>query len=386
MNIIWSAHQVGIIIFLFVILIITLTNIKILGNLGRYPMPSRFPRVSVMVPARNEEDNIRSCVESLLAQYYPDFQVIVLDDNSTDRTWKILSELAEENDKLKIFKGEPLPAGWLGKNWACHQLSQKADGDIFLFTDADTQHHPDLIRDGVAAMRAKNADLLTAFPCEKVVTWGERLMVPLFPWFIIGFLPLVIAYKTNSPTLSAAIGQFMMFKRKAYERIEGHKALKNNVVDDVQLARNIKEAGLRWRMVNGKDRIGCRMYHSFQEAYNGFTKNLFAGFGYKIIKFIFVWLWIGFMFLQPLILIILKLLGIDFPMYTMDLAGVAVFLAFMIWLASNWCFRFPLYLALLYPVNMVLILSIAFGSLTFALTGQANWKGRTFARHEIKWW
>lgn len=385
MSIFWLQHQIGVFAFLLAILVITLSNIRLLGKLGNYPAPSRFPRVSVLVPARNEEDNVGACVRSLLNQQYPDFKVLALDDNSTDGTWQVLSQLASEDDRLRAIKGDQLPPGWFGKHWACHQLAQAAEGELLLFTDADTRHHPCALSDAVAALLARKADLLTAFPREEVVSWGERLTVPLFPWFIISFLPLFIAYRVRDPSFSATVGQFMLLRRDAYEQIGGYEAIRQEAVDDVALGRRIKAQGLRWRMINGRERIRCRMYHSFREAYRGFTKNLFAGFGYKILKFALVWLWLGLVFLQPVIVLAIGATG-TLSSFSMVLAVAAVAVSLLIWGASNLCFRFPMYLTFIYPVNMIVALAIATGSMVFALTGRADWKGRTFVKREVKWW
>jgi len=383
----WVQHQIGLLIFLLAILLITLSNILILRKLGDYPMPEHFPGVSVLIPARNEENNIGHCVRSLLNQEYPDFEVLVLDDNSTDGTWKVLSEIASENEPLNAIRGKKLPDGWFGKHWACHQLAQAARGELFLFTDADTRHHPLALRDAVAALIARKADLLTAFPHEEVISWGERLTVPLFPWFVIAFLPLFLAYRLREPSLSATIGQFMLFRRQAYEQIGGYEAIRQEVVDDVALGRRIKAEGLKWRMINGDKRIRCRMYHSFREGYRGFTKNLFAGFGYKILKFTLVWLWLGIAFLEPVIVLVTALTGpVSLSNLSIVLAAAAAVTSLLIWGASHWCFDFPLYLTLLYPVSIVVALAIAAGSMFFALTGRADWRGRVFAKPELKWW
>jgi len=382
----WTHHQIGVLIFLIVILLITLSNIRILRKLGSYPLPSQYPFISVLVPARNEEENIGDCIRSLLNQDYPNFEVLVLDDNSTDGTWRILNELSAKNNKLRILKGEPLPDGWFGKHWACHQLSQRADGEVFLFTDADTRHNPNSLKDGVAGMIAEKADLITAFPREEIISWGERMMVPLFPWFILCFLPLIVAYRTQSPAFSAAIGQFLMISREAYKKIGGYEAIRQEAVDDVALARNIKANGLRWRMSLGYDQLYCRMYHGFREAYSGFTKNLFAGFGYKILTFTFVWLCIGTAFLEPIMALFLGLMGLKLSFLTFTLAGIGVLFSLMIWGASHWRFGFPIYLTFLYPVSVILLLIIAFSSMIFALTGKAGWKGRYFTKPKIGWW
>lgn len=367
------------------ILFITLSNIRILRKLASYPLPLQYPFISVLVPARNEEESIGDCIRSLLNQDYPNFEVLVLDDNSTDRTWQIITELSTENRRLRILKGEQLPDGWFGKHWACHQLSQYADGEVFLFTDADTRHNPNSLKDGIAGMIAEKADLITAFPREETASLGERMMVPLFPWFILCFLPLIVAYRTQSPAFSAAIGQFLMISREAYKKIGGYEAIRREAVDDVALARNIKANGLRWRMSLGYDQLYCRMYHSLHEAYRGFTKNLFAGFGYKILTFTFVWLCIGIAFLEPIIVLFFGIVGANLSFLILALAGIGSLISLMIWGASHWRFGFPIYLAFLYPISVILLLIIAFSSMIFTLTGKAGWKGRYFAKPKIRW-
>ncbi|MGQ9610434.1 MAG: glycosyltransferase [bacterium] len=386
MELVWINHQINIVIFLFVILIITISNYYILINISRFKRLSQFPSVSILVPARNEEKNIAYCLNSLLNQDYPNFQVHVLDDNSSDNTWEIITELASNNKRLIIHKGKPLPYDWIGKHWACYQLAEKADSEILLFTDADTYHYPETLSNAISALEELNADLITAFPREHVITWGERLMVPLFPWFIISFLPLIVAYRVQSPAFSAGIGQFMLFRRKAYDAIGGYSAIKQEVVDDVALARKIKANGFRWRMINGIDRISCRMYVGFKEAYKGFAKNLFAGFGYHILKFSFIWIWIGIAFLQPIIVLFMNISGYYANKISLALSSLGIAFSLLIWFFSNLKFRFPLYLTLLYPINIILAIFIAFGSMIITLTGKAGWKGRKFIKPKIRWW
>jgi len=164
-------------------------------------------------------------------------------------------------------------------------------------------------------------------------------------------------------------------------------AIRQEAVDDVALERRIKAEGLKWRMINGGKHIRCRMYHSFREGYRGFTKNLFAGFGHRIPKFVLVWLWLGIAFLEPIIVLTIGLTGlVSLSSLSIALAAAAVFTSLLIWGASHWCFGFPLYLTLLYPVSIIVALAIAAGSMFFALTGRADWRGRVFARSEVKWW
>jgi chlorobactene glucosyltransferase len=375
--------ELSIILFEAVLLLILLTNLRVLRRQSDQPHPGRWPRVSVLVPARNEEANIEPCIRSLLAQQYPDYELLVLNDHSEDRTWQKLSYLAMEDQRLQIYQGKVLPSGWLGKHWACHQLAEKASGELLLFTDADTRHRPLTLQLTVVAMVAARADLLSAIPHEEVVTWAERLVVPLIPWSIVSFVPLTLAYRLHFPMLSAALGQYMLFRRQAYEQIGGYQAIRHHVVDDLALVRRIKRHGLRWRLVDAGQQISCRMYRNYKEVFQGLSKNLFATFEYRALPFIFVWLFLAFVFWTPLLILALGLTVMQLPGYSPGLAGAAVALALIMWGVTNRHFGFPLYLTLLYPVTILLAVVIAFRSMALTLTNRATWKGRTLVRHKL---
>lgn len=376
-------HQVSLIVFLTVLLLIALSNLRSWRRLGEYPLPDRFPRLSVLVPARDEEDNIGPCVRSLLAQEYLDFEVLVLDDASSDGTGRIVAELAKEHDRLGLLVGRPLPSDWLGKHWACHQLAQAAEGELLLFTDADTRHHPHTFRDGVAALLAEEADLLTALPRYEVVSWAERLVIPVLAWSIFSFLPLDLARRLRLPALSATAGQFMLFRRRAYEQVGGHAAVRQQVVDDLALGWRIKAYGLRWRLLDGGRHIRCRMYQSFRGVYEGLSKNLLAAFGYNVPLFVFVWLWLGIVFWEPLVVIILGVTGVSMPALSPVLAATAIVLSLLLWALSHRRFGFPLYLSFLYPFSMLLVDIIAGRSVWLTLRGQATWKGRILGKSQV---
>ncbi|MBN1978398.1 MAG: glycosyltransferase [Anaerolineae bacterium] len=376
----WLLFQGSLAGFVGGLLLVALSNLYGLKRLRASPTLERSPRVSILVPARNEEANIAPCVRSLLAQSYPSFEVLVLDDDSSDRTWQVLTELAAGAERLRVFRGQAPPAGWLGKHWACHQLSQAADGELLLFTDADTRHHPHALRDAVAALLGQGADLLTAIPRQEVGTWGERLIVPLFPWSIFCFLPLMLAHRWRWPAFSASVGQFMLFRRAAYDRIGGHASVRQAVIDDIALGRRIKAHGLRWRLLDAGGRVRCRMYHGFQEACEGFGKNLFPAFDGNIPLFTFVWLWLLFVFLEPLVVLASCAIGFPILPNLCALAAVAVGLSLLLWGLTHWQFRFPLYLALFYPATVILGVVIAARSMALTLGGKTTWRGRTLAK------
>ena len=196
-------------------LLVTLVNALSAPLVANGPMPEEFPRVSVLVPARNEQENIRTCLRALQTQDYPDFDITVLDDQSSDATAEIVRQLADEDPRIHLITGTPLPAGWTGKNWACHQLSKETEADILLFTDADNWMSVDAIRKTVGWMQRLNLGLFSCFPQQITGTLGEKLVVPVFDLFVYSYLPLWLTYKTRFPSLAAANGQWIAFTKKA---------------------------------------------------------------------------------------------------------------------------------------------------------------------------
>jgi chlorobactene glucosyltransferase len=381
----WIQHQTSLVVFRLVLLLIALRNLRALRRLGEWGLPPRFPRLSVPVPARNEETNIDPCVRSLLAQEYPDFEVLVLDDESSDATAQILASLAAEDDRLQVLKGRPLPSDWLGKHWACHQLAQAAQGELLVFTDADTRHHPHTLRDAVAALLAEEAHVASALPQQIAGSWAERLIVPVIPWAIFSFVPLGLAYRLQRPALSATVGYFMLFRRQAYEEVGGHAAVRQHAADDIALGRRIVTHGLRWRLVDGAKHIRCRMYHSYHQVFEGFSKNLIAAFEYRVLIFVFVWLWVGILFLEPVIVLALGLTQ-AVPNLSLGLAATGVGVSLVLWGLTHWRLGFPLYLALLYPLTIILTVIIAMFSMVLTVAGRTTWKGRMLPSARVRWW
>jgi chlorobactene glucosyltransferase len=387
LNEFWLQQQAGLVFFLLMLLAIALSNLRFLRRIEEYPLAPRLPRVSVLVPARDEAENIYPCALSLLAQDHPDFEVLILydEDDPSDRTEELLADLLEVDSRLRLIRGKPLPPGWLGKHWACHQLAEAAEGELLLFTDADTRHHPSTLRDATAALLAEGADLLSALPQQIVGSWGEKLVVPVLAWSILSFLPLGLAYRLHLPGLSASSGPFMLFRKQAYDQIGGHAAVRDDVVDDLALARRIKAQGLRWRLVDGGSRISCRMYHGLREVFEGFSKNFFAVFQCRVLLFLFVWLWLGIVFLGPLILLALRATEVPIPGLSLSLAAAAVGCSLLLWGITDWRFGFSLYLTPLYPITILLAVTIALRSLALTLSGRATWKGRRLIKPKVRW-
>ncbi len=235
-------------------------------------------RPSFLLPARNEAAVIGDTVAALLAQ--PDaHEVIVLDDHSSDGTAEIARQAANGDPRLRVLRGADLPLGWLGKNWACHQLAAVATGDLLIFTDADVRWQAGALRAFLCEMERTGADLLTVWPTQETITAGERLVVPLMALVVHSYLPVLGVHHVPHPLFAAANGQCMGFRRAAYFAVGGHDSIRNNVLEDVTLARRVKAAGLCLRMIEGNNMVTCRMYRSWAEVRNGYAKNILKGYG-----------------------------------------------------------------------------------------------------------
>jgi chlorobactene glucosyltransferase len=238
-----------------------------------------LPFLSIVVPARNEARQIEACVRSLLAQRYPQFEVIVVDDRSTDATAEIVAHLAQEDSRLHVIRGAPLPDGWIGKPWALTQGLRAARGTWLLFTDADTTHQPLACASAVQYALDRGLSFLSLLPTQQFVTPAERTILPSILWMIgfgIGSLDAI-----NDPARTdAAIfnGQYLLCERSAFEEIGGHERVRASIAEDYDLARVVKGDGrFRAMLVDASDLVRTRMYRTFTEIWDGFSKNLYAG-------------------------------------------------------------------------------------------------------------
>jgi chlorobactene glucosyltransferase len=288
-----------------VITVITISNVITFPRLIANEIDGNGaqPSVSILIPARDEADTISESIQRLLAQDYPDFEIMLLDDGSSDGTSDIARAAADGAARLTIVPGQPVSPGWVGKNWACHQLVQRASHDVFVFTDADVRWEPGALGSTIQLMERAHADLLAIWPTQETRTWGERLCVPLMAFAVLSYLPVIGVHFTRFPTLAAANGQCMIWRRAAYSAVGGHESVKDNVLEDVTLARKIKSQQLRLRMVDGNRLIGCRMYRDWPSVRDGFAKNILAGYGGNVtilalatgfhwLLFLFPWLWL----------------------------------------------------------------------------------------------
>jgi len=241
--------------------------------------PARTPLVSVVVPARNEASNIRACVCSLTESDYPGFEVIVVDDRSHDGTGDMVRSMDRGRARsLEVLAGEDLPAGWLGKPWACWQGAGVARGELVLFTDADTVHGPDLLNRAVAGMEEDRADLLTVTGRQLMGSFWERLVQPqVFFTMLLRFYDVEKSVARGRWRSVIANGQFMLFRREAYGELGGHEAVKDEVVEDLALAQRVVRHGHRLSIRMAESGLATRMYRSLADLVAGWSKNILLG-------------------------------------------------------------------------------------------------------------
>jgi chlorobactene glucosyltransferase len=363
-------------------------NLLLLPRLRPDIAPATLPRVSILLPARNEALRIRSCLESLLKQNYSSLEIIVLDDESTDATAEIARALGfstNPESKCRLIRGAPLPPRWAGKSWACHQLAEVAQGEYLLFTDADTVHQPETVSSAVAAAQRAGCDLLTLWPLQTTVTFAEKLVIPLI--FVVGgsYLPhWLLVWAQRSPRLArglgskllgrcgTATGQFLLFRRQSYFKMGGHRAVGEHLVEDIALAREVaKRIPDGWRLVtcDGTRLVSCRMYTSLGQIWEGFTKNLWPVFDGDWAGF---WLAVIWQFLVCVLPFVIIAFYSRPELYLV--AGILLCLRVVAALRfkTSWlsvCFN---------PIGYALALSIAVNSFWQAKSKGIRWKDRIY--------
>jgi len=335
--------------------------------------------VSIVVPARDEERSIERCVRSLLAQDLSNFEVIVVDDRSTDRTGEILRELASGDDRLRVIAGEALPEGWVGKPWALVQGAHVARGSWLLFTDADSYHEPFATRSVLAFAQAAEVDAVTIATRQELGTFWERAVLPA----ILGIVLFTIGTfdEINDPTNSVAIanGQYIFISRRAYTALGGHEAVRGQIVEDLEFARLMKRDG-RFQMIlaGGEDLASVRMYHSLEEIWNGFTKNVYLGAEGRPERLLG-----GIVFLTALSvappLLALNAAARRRPLESLEaIAAFAAVIATATWAVGQT--RMSRSLGVFAPLGFAVLAGITLNSTIRVLTGRGvSWRGRTYS-------
>ncbi len=347
--------------------LVSIVNVLTAPRLGRprRNSPTDQPIVTIIIPARNEERSIRTCLSGLMAQDYKHSEIIVIDDNSTDNTAAIVREFPT----ARLITGAPLPEGWTGKNWACHQGAQAATGEILIFTDADTRHTQTAVSNSVAWMKSHKLAMLSAFPQQITVTFAEKMVVPAIELFLYAGIPLWLTYLSKNKHLAAANGQWVCFTKSAYTTLGGHESVAMEIVEDVELSRRAKALGLRLLTLAATGVIYCRMYESASEVREGFAKNLFGIVRYRTLPFAVLLLGFFVGCVVPSILI--------FVPSVWELAAIAVGLNMFFRLIIALRFKHPVWESvLLQPLAILWIIFIGIESYFRIKGGGVRWKGR----------
>ncbi len=353
---------------------------------ARAAPPDPAPLVSVCIPARDEEVNIRRCVEAVLHQDYPNFEVIVLDDRSTDATLTLLNEIASRDSRLIPVSGSDLPEGWAGKPHALYQAAKAARGEWLCFVDADTFLEPYALSSVFAKTMEQKADLFTVITNQILVTFWERVIMPLvLTALTVGFSPR----KVNDPKRVDAIsnGQFIFIKRQVYDVIGGHESVKDRIAEDQAIAHQVKSRGYRLILADGMQVMSTRMYTSFAGIWEGWTKNIYLGLSVHpwllvlgafgallgILAAVFLPLWIAFGFIW---------LGNGGGVFACGVAiealGAASYLIYMRVRASNY-FHIPVWYAFTTPIGAGIFSAMILASAWKVLSGQGvTWRGRKY--------
>lgn len=346
------------------------------------------PFVSLLVPARDEESHIEMCVRSLLGQHYERLEVLVLDDRSSDATASIVQSISDElpaaqKGRLQLLQGESLPAGWVGKNFACHQLSQHARGDYLFFTDADTVHEPETVRAVIDCMHRLDVGLLTAQSEYKLRGIGERLIMPLIGFRVFTLLPLTLVSRRPESILATGNGPLLCFHRKAYVAAGGHQAIKGCILEDLSLARAVKAAGYRMAFVDALNLISCHMYTSFANTWAGFSRTFFAFYNYSLIAaIVIITLDLALFVVPPLLLLLALFVSLPLAVILLALGSYSIAVLMRLLLAIRFARSqelLTLLLCFLHPIAILLGCLILLNSMRwhYRKVGTA-WKGRYY--------
>jgi cellulose synthase/poly-beta-1,6-N-acetylglucosamine synthase-like glycosyltransferase len=343
--------------------------------------PHGHPRVSIIVPACNEEETIEQGLSQLLALDYPNYEIIAVDDRSTDRTGEIMDRVAaspQAHGCLKVIHVDTLPTGWLGKTHAMWTAGNQASGDWLLFTDADVLFKPDALRRAVAYAEAEPADHVVLFPRMIMKNPGEKMMIAFFQTlFVFGHRPWKVADPDTQDHMG--VGAFNFIRRSVYEAVGTYHALRFEVVDDMKLGKVVKTAGYAQRNVFGADLISIRWAKGALGVVRNLTKNVFAIMSFQWLRTSLSCLALGFLNLMPFV-------GVWFAHGWARLPfAVALLSMFLIYAGMSLHSSIPPYYFFLHPISTVLFMYTLLFSMAVTLwRGGVVWRGTTYPLEELR--
>lgn len=371
--------------FLSTVLVsIAQSNLRNLKRLKILPDEQDTELVSILIPARNEYHNLKQCLDSLIKLDYSNIEILVLNDRSTDQTAELVENYQKIDKRIQLLQGNDLPDGWIGKHWACHQLSESAKGTIILFMDADTVLANTIVSKAVLAMNKQSSDLLSLVPGRKANCLIEKLTFPFIDWMTLCWLPVKLASSSKSAYLSANFGQFMMFRKEAYISIGGHSYLRENLLDDFELGREIKRNGLKWSLYDGSKDVTTRMYSRSREAFTGLSRSIFPVFDYRISAFILAVAILSSLAILPQLYIINYSLYGTSDQFLIFLSYFSMIMLSLSWLVTCIKFNHNLLTVLIYPIIIFVTISIGIHSVFTNMAGTTSWKERRVSKSKIK--
>jgi len=343
-------------------------------------LPAPAPLISILVPARNEEANICVCLESLRQQDYPNFEILVLDDSSTDGTADIVARIASEDNRVRLLRGQPLPPGWAGKTFACHQLAQEARGSWLLFTDADTVHAPAMLRRVLGVALISRAALISGFPYQRTTSiWQKTAMPILFYFMLLCWMPLWWLQRSRCRMPSVAIGQFLFFSAEEYRSIGGHEAVKSRIVEDVWLGIEVSRHKYRQLTLDLSSLVSCQMYREFGSMWDGITRWLYTVASLSAVSLVGMIAVVLLLFLAPFVWLVYGLLLAQ-PAFAWEvLVALQVTIVFLARFLAGRRFSQSKTSIILHPIGVAFLLLVSFYASYQYLTGAGvKWKGRVY--------
>jgi chlorobactene glucosyltransferase len=357
-------------------------------NLSDAPPIAGIP-ISIIIPARNEQATIETVVRSIVASDYRPFELIVVDDLSTDQTATIVDRLAATDPRVRLVRGAPLPEGWYGKPWACEQGFRAASGELLLFTDSDTRHAPELMGRAAAALRREHADLVTIAPHQRCVSFWERVVMPQI-WLLLGlrYHPRRVN-RARRPRDVIANGQFILTTRAAYVAVGGHGAVRHEVAEDLALAQAYLRAGRRLHFAFAERLMETRMYQDLPQLIEGWSKNVYLG-GRRsfpdepaLRALVPVMLAAAMLFwLLPPGVLLVRALGAGVGGLASP-AGIATGLSVLFWALVSYGMRIPMVYGLFYPLGAAMALYI-FARSTWRGSRRVEWRGRVYGQEPTR--
>lgn len=343
--------------------------------------PAAVPPISVLIPARDEAGSIERTCRAILASEHVDLELVILDDDSQDDTAGIVRRLAEEDPRVRLIAGRPLPAGWCGKQHACSQLAEAARRDTLVFLDADVTLKPDALHRAVGFLETSGVALASGFPRQLTGTPVEWLLLPLIQYVLLGFLPLGVSRRSLSPGLAAGCGQMFLTKRAAYAQAGGHAAIRASLHDGIKLPRAYRKAGLTTDLFDASDIAECRMYTRGVDVLQGLSKNATEGMATPQAVVPATILLFGGQVLPTVLLVIglaVNWSWWSFTPLTVAAILIAVASSLVTRLVEAVRFRSSVFSSFAHPLAILLFLGIQwFGVVRRAAGLKATWKGRS---------